>query len=732
MNKAILATLGILSFLVALPVSGTVYDVEASNAGALQDALWQVATDSEPGEVVVPAGTYVIYDALRIYPNTTLTLEEGAVVQYAGEPSGVMILGCHFNEDGRPCSGDSCTHGGYSQCHDVIVQGGTWNRNSSANELSQAFLFRHASRICIRDLSVMNCSNHHFNLSGSEDMVVENVHFSGGIRYTGNDASFWGERAQGDETRYQSIEAIHLDYLDRIGEAGGRPLDNTPCRNILVTNCVFDAVFAGVGVHHLPLGDPASDIHVVGCAFHDLFSFSVYLFRVENATVEDNIVIGGTGLLYSSGSSFLASGNNVSDADQYGVFAKNGSTATITGNIFENTALRAIHACEQSLVTASQNDIQNTGDHAILLTGCDTSFIDGNTVSGAGKIAILAMDKTPLHARNNVIEFPGTQGILSTGGSSLTASGNTIRSATKNGIVADGGTATLSSNKIVSPGLHGIFGENSAKVTATSNTIESPAYCGFSFQSKARLTTGGKNVVKNPKRQGVLMSSAGASTISGMQITGSGSDGIRVVQTAGCTVSKNTVSGVKDKKAGIVMEQCRSGTVSENTVSGSTGHGIRVFGTKAIPSTVTVSKNKVTGADAPFLDIILGDWSRNCKVLDNTLGRKRFTISSVGTAGNTFRPVGTSFTKVTKKTKTAATVRWAAQPQVDGFEIQYSTSKKFPASKTKSAVIGAKKTAKTVKNLAAGKKYWFRIRTYHTIGKKKYYSSWCAAKVVKL
>lgn len=747
---------------VAVVAQRVVYSVDG-----LQAALSAIALEDEPGEVYVTAGTYALTYTLRIYPNTTLTLDDDAVIKYEGEPGGLMLLGSHLNDNGYTCYSDGCPHGGYSQCSNVVVQGGTWDRQSSQNELSQAFKFHHASGITIRDLTIKNCSNHHFNLSGSENVLVDNVLFTGQVRYTGQDASFWGDKTRGDETRYYPIEAVHLDYLDSIGEASASPLDKTPCRNVLITNCVFDAVFAGAGVHHLPQGDPASDIKVVDCLFDKLLSFAVYFYGVENGRIENNTVTGGSGLVFASHASFQAIGNDVSDAKEYVVFANNSSSATVSGNIFENTALRAIHVCDGTTLVATRNTIQKTGDNAILLTRCGKSVVDWNTITDAAKAAILAMEKTPLYARNNTINSPGTHGIGSNDGSTLNAAGNTIRSAAKNGFVVNGGSATLSNNevispklhgifaensakltatgntirsaakngiavngatatlsgsKIISPGLHGIYGESSAKVTATSNTIETPAYCGFSFQGKAKLATSGKNIVKNPKRQGVLLSGAGASTITGVQVTGCGMDGIRVIQTTGCTISKNTVSGVKGEKAGIVMEQCRSGTVTGNTVTGSTGHGIRVFGTKAVPSTVTVSKNNVTGAATKYFDIILGDYSKKCQVLDNILGRKRFTISKVGTSGNVYRPVGTSLTKLVRKSTTAVTAKWTKQTQTDGYELQYGTSSKFK--KAKSLFLGAKATSKALAKLTPKKKLYVRIRTYHTVARVKYFSSW--------
>ena len=734
MKTNLLPCLGLLAALSAVPAAGEVYYVEeGADAQAIQDALWcvamDVATNDAPGEVVVPDGTYVLSSNLRIYPGTTLTHGTNAFVRYEGASGGSMLLGCHLDDNGNPCSGDGCPHGGYSQCHDVVVQGGYWDRNSSADELSQAFVFRHASGITIRDMDVVHCSNHHFNLSGSEDVVVDNVCFSGQVRYTGHSEDFWLTYAYGDEDRYNPIEAIHLDYLDSVGEASARPLDKTPARNVLVTNCVFDGVFSCVGVHHLPQGDPASNLRIADCTFRNPHGFAVYMYGVTNGKIENCDQTGGLGILLSNQSSTRVAGNDVSGSKQYGVFARNGSHASIVGNRFANTTLRAIHV-EQSTTTATDNTIATTGDNAILLNGSGKAVVDRNVVTGAGKNGILAMAKTSLYARDNTITSAKSHGIYSTGGSSLNAARNTIRSAQNNGIVLDGGSATLANNKIVSSKLHGVYAMNSAKVTATSNTIETPGACGFSFTGKAKLTANGKNVVKNPAKQGILLSSAAASSISGSQISGSGADGIRIVATDGCTVSKNTVTGVKNKLAGIVLERCRSGTVSENTVSGTTGHGIRLFGTKAVPCTATVSKNKSTGAASPYSDIVLGDWCRNCKVLDNVPGRKRVVISTNGTSGNTYRPLGTKLSKLTKKSKNSILVQWTKRAQIDGYDIQYGTDSKFKNAKTVS--VSASAVSTTLTKLTARKKYYVRIRTYQKVGGKKYGSSWSAAMALQL
>ena len=67
-----------------------------------------------------------------------------------------------------------------------------------------------------------------------------------------------------------------------------------------------------------------------------------------------------------------------------------------------------------------------------------------------------------------------------------------------------------------------------------------------------------------------------------------------------------------------------------------------------------------------------------------------------------------------KKGKKAFTLTWKKVAGVTGYQIQYSTDKKFKNKKaTKTVnVKGAKTTKKTVSKLKGGKKYYVRIRTY--------------------
>ena len=72
------------------------------------------------------------------------------------------------------------------------------------------------------------------------------------------------------------------------------------------------------------------------------------------------------------------------------------------------------------------------------------------------------------------------------------------------------------------------------------------------------------------------------------------------------------------------------------------------------------------------------------------------------------------------------TVKWKKK-SCTGYQVQYSTSKKFAKKNTKTIKVKkAKITKATVKKLKGKKKYYVRVRTYKTVKKKKYYSKWSA------
>lgn len=96
----------------------------------------------------------------------------------------------------------------------------------------------------------------------------------------------------------------------------------------------------------------------------------------------------------------------------------------------------------------------------------------------------------------------------------------------------------------------------------------------------------------------------------------------------------------------------------------------------------------------------------------------------------TVKPKKTSIKKLSKGKK-KFTVTWARVSGVKGYQIQYSSDKKFKKNNKSVTVTKQKTTKATVKKLKSKKKYYVRVRTYKTVNGKKIYSSWSKVKSVK-
>lgn len=89
----------------------------------------------------------------------------------------------------------------------------------------------------------------------------------------------------------------------------------------------------------------------------------------------------------------------------------------------------------------------------------------------------------------------------------------------------------------------------------------------------------------------------------------------------------------------------------------------------------------------------------------------------------------TSIKKLTAKKK-AIIISWRKKTGINGYQIQYSTTKKFKKSK-RIMITKVAKTSKTINKLKSKKKYYVRIRTYIKVNGTKHYSAWSKVKSKK-
>lgn len=77
-------------------------------------------------------------------------------------------------------------------------------------------------------------------------------------------------------------------------------------------------------------------------------------------------------------------------------------------------------------------------------------------------------------------------------------------------------------------------------------------------------------------------------------------------------------------------------------------------------------------------------------------------------------------------------VKWKKNTAGNGYQIQYSTSKKFAKGNKTKTISKNKTTSYTIKKLKKKKTYYVRIRTYKKVSEKTYYSEWSSVKKVKI
>ena len=77
-------------------------------------------------------------------------------------------------------------------------------------------------------------------------------------------------------------------------------------------------------------------------------------------------------------------------------------------------------------------------------------------------------------------------------------------------------------------------------------------------------------------------------------------------------------------------------------------------------------------------------------------------------------------------------VQWKKNTAGNGYQIQYSTSKKFAKGNKTKTISKNKTTSYTIKKLKKKKTYYVRIRTYKKVSEKTYYSEWSSVKKVKI
>ena len=166
-----------------------------------------------------------------------------------------------------------------------------------------------------------------------------------------------------------------------------------------------------------------------------------------------------------------------------------------------------------------------------------------------------------------------------------------------------------------------------------------------------------------------------------------------------------------------------------------------IIPTRATAPTASGSQVKTTTTTAVTADAARVERaSQLMNNLNKTLSKANEPSTTKASSTSTTKAASKSKSKKPKKTsiskikaqKKGFKVTWKKVSNAKGYQVKYSTSKKFTKKTSKTATVKkATTTSKTVKDLKKKKTYYVKVRSYKTVNGKKVYSDWSKVKKVK-
>ena len=713
-------------------------DIEEDGADiAIQAALDEAAenaTSSNPYKIVVPAGEYTVTYSLKISSNTYLYAQGCVFTHVSGRVDNMIRIGY---------SSDSTD--GYAYAN-ITIDGGTWDENGNSNTIIK---LAHAKTVTVKNATFSNTYNAHImEVAGVNGLTVSNCTFS-------------DQELVGTDSATLQYEAIQLDILVK-GHFSGYTYEDLATKNVTIENCTFDNVPRGIGSHTTVLNNPIDGLTITGNTFTNISSCPIHLINVKNCTISNNTLtsvprgiyiysyqLNGTylssiledlgGIDSSTSNSYktptdaniVISGNTItiSGEDSYkeytqaGIFVSGLELTSASSTTARGTIPKGNYYITG--VTISNNTIKTTG-HGIRLLDTYDASVTGNTItyngSSSGKFygASLGEECSGCSIKSNTISGFYRGVYVGDGSSASEVSSNTIKKVSNNAIMVESATVSkIKSNVISSTDKIGIYVYNSAKVTyIKSNTISSPGSYGISVEKSSTASYIQKNTITSPGKHGIMVkSSSKVKEITSNTIKNGSKRGINIASLkCALKISSNTISKCGSDYLIYISPSTTSYTITIKS-NKLTGTSKKQDGIKVNNGKISISSNTIKTCRYP---VVINSAAKG-SVYKNTITGNKYNKYKIGSTvtGN----LKATSVSVSTKTKNSIKLKWDKVSGASGYVIYRSTSKSGTYSKVATVKSGSTKTY-TNKSLKKSKKYYYKVRTYKTIGNIKLYSAY--------
>lgn len=271
---------------------------------------------------------YYLANPVQVYSGTEIVIN-GTIIGAAN---------AQWQDDGKCCFNlfDGISeHGGYSGIHDVHIHGnGTIDLKGRTTGWTPVRL-GHCNNITIKDITISAFSYHAIEISGSKNVIIENVKFTDPAYFLSVDSN--------------GMEIIQIEDVEEAGASYMLPYDGTVTKDVVIKNCQFgngeDDIRKAIGTHtvltaeQIASGDIFKNIKIVGNVFYGRKTRGIDVATigfdyVDNLYVQDNLLIGGTtgAVLIGGNSKNINISNNVlKDTLRYAI-SSSGENVTIKYN----------------------------------------------------------------------------------------------------------------------------------------------------------------------------------------------------------------------------------------------------------------------------------------------------------------------------------------------------------------------------------------------------------------
>lgn len=760
-------------------------DIAVKLDNALKEAR-DTATDHAPVTVKVPAGNYKLGHNLHIFSNTKLDLSEGVTLSYTSTTGNMLMSGTNGSYKGYDNYNMSEACKGYNGFKNITVLGGTWIGNKENG--SGLIRLAHATNVILEDVTVSGggsshqievaainglkikdcifkdfgksensvddldkqealqldipCSSNIFRGVYEDGTMMKNVEVTGCVFQ--NVPRGVGTHSLLNGAYHENIKINDNTFINVIEEAivtlgyynceikrntiqncgGGISVEFFKARMASVYTTIFDGkqVYSGSVKHDAKTVISDNNIstkYSPTCGgTHGIKVYGRNMSSAETATdkktvpkgnyyisgveVKNNVIITAGHGIHISGSRNCSVMNNKIIGKGYSI--KDPKKDNYDGIMIERD-------CKS--ISVFSNNIQNVARNGIFVqVNSSLSKVEQNMISGCGGRGIALYDHSQVSGaiQNNKISQTSDQAIAVSMNSTVAGNiqNNELKKSKRSGIFIYNGSIVkgdIRNNLVDNMDENGVYlsGDATVKGGIISNQISNIKGKGILIFDRKNKTTVGNiknNTLRNVVSQGI--------NISSMQNN--------------ITVSGNKLSKVKNNV--IIVQPGKSKytvIIKDNILSGTRqASGIRVVSgnIKILGNTLSDVVNGVYITQGAKGSVYENRYSDGVKTKINISGKKK-----------SLSPKMVKIKKISYAKKGKATIKWDKISGASGYEVQYSSDKKF-SSNVKSKV--AKKNAKTVTltGLNGKKTYYVRICSYKITNGIKVYSNYCKIKKI--